>query len=67
MAVSERKHGLSSEPVPVSAYVGGSKNLKDLNDLLLLMKSSAQYRDLSSTSTFWNEAHKGNGGGGVCL
>jgi hypothetical protein len=30
---SERKHGLSTEPVPVSAYVGSSKNLKDLKDL----------------------------------
>ena len=28
-----RKHGLSTEPVPVSAYVGSSKNLKDLKDL----------------------------------
>jgi hypothetical protein len=27
------KHGLSTEPVPVSAYVGSSKNLKDLKDL----------------------------------
>ena len=27
---SVRKHGLSTEPVPVSAYVGSSKNLKDL-------------------------------------
>jgi len=26
----ERKHGFSAEPVPVSAYVGSSKNLKDL-------------------------------------
>ena len=25
-----RKHGLSTEPFPVSAYVGSSKNLKDL-------------------------------------
>ena len=25
----ERKHGLSTEQVPVSAYVGSSKNLKD--------------------------------------
>ena len=24
------RHGLSTEPVPVSAYVGSSKNLKDL-------------------------------------
>ena len=31
---SERKHGLSAEQVPVSAYVGSSKNLKDLKDLL---------------------------------
>ena len=27
---SERKHGLSTKQVPVSAYVGSSKNLKDL-------------------------------------
>ena len=27
---SERKHGLCTEPVPVSAYVGSSKSLKDL-------------------------------------
>ena len=27
---TERKHGLSTEQVPVSAYVGSSKNLKDL-------------------------------------
>ena len=32
---SERKHGLSTEPVPVSAYVGSSKNPKDLKDWLL--------------------------------
>ena len=28
----ERKHRLSTEPVPVSAYVGSSKNPKDLKD-----------------------------------
>jgi hypothetical protein len=28
---SERKHGLSTKQVPVSAYVGSSKNLQDLN------------------------------------
>jgi len=27
---AERKHGLSTEQFPVSAYVGISKNLKDL-------------------------------------
>ena len=27
---SERKHGLSTEQFPVSAYLGSSKNLKDL-------------------------------------
>ena len=27
---SERRHGLSTEPVSVSAYVGCSKNLEDL-------------------------------------
>ena len=27
---SERKHGLSTEQFPVSAYVGSSKNQKDL-------------------------------------
>jgi len=28
----ERKHGFSAEPVPGSAYVGSSKNLKDLQE-----------------------------------
>ena len=27
-----RKHGLSTEQFPVSAYVGSSKNLKDLKE-----------------------------------
>ena len=30
---SERKHGLSTQTVPVSANVGSSKNLKDLNSM----------------------------------
>jgi len=29
---ASRKHGLSTEQFPVSAYVGSSKNLKDLKD-----------------------------------
>jgi hypothetical protein len=29
---SERKHGLSAEQVPVSAYGESSKNLKDLQE-----------------------------------
>ena len=29
---SERKHGFSADQAPVSAYVGSSKNLKDLKD-----------------------------------
>ena len=29
---SERKHGLSTEQFPVSAYVGSSENLKDLTE-----------------------------------
>jgi len=29
---TQRKHGLSTEQFPVSAYVGSSKNLKDLKD-----------------------------------
>jgi len=29
---SERKHGLSTEQFPVSAYTGSSKNLKDLKE-----------------------------------
>ena len=29
---SERKHGLFTEQFPVSAYVGSSKNLKDLKE-----------------------------------
>ena len=28
-----RQHGLSTEPVPVYAYVGSSKKLKDLKDV----------------------------------
>ena len=35
----ERKHGLSTEPVPVSAYIGSSKNLKDLEQKLLSLQS----------------------------
>ena len=31
---NERKHGLSTEQFPVSAYVGSSKNLKDLKNRL---------------------------------
>ena len=31
----ERKHGLSTEQVPASAYAGSSKNLKDLKDVTL--------------------------------
>ena len=34
---SKSKHGLSTEPVPVSAYVGSSKNLKDLKDAHVLI------------------------------
>ena len=30
--VDEWKHGLSPEQIPVFAYVGSSKNLKDLKD-----------------------------------
>ena len=30
MILSERKHGPSTEPCPVSAYVGSSQNLKGL-------------------------------------
>jgi len=29
---SERKHGPFTEQVPVSAYVGSSKNIKDLKE-----------------------------------
>ena len=32
---SERKHGLSTEQFPVSAYVGSFKNLKDLKHTAL--------------------------------
>ncbi len=31
-SIKRLSHGLSAEPVPVSAYVGSSKNLKDLKD-----------------------------------
>ena len=30
----QRKHGLSTEPVPASVYVGSSKNLKDLKETM---------------------------------
>ena len=30
---TERKHGLSTKQFPVAAYVGSSKNLKDLKHL----------------------------------
>ena len=32
-SASERKHRLSTEQFPVSAYVGSSKNLKDLQKM----------------------------------
>ena len=32
LKLTERKHGLSTQQFPVSAYVGSSKNLKDLKD-----------------------------------
>ena len=35
------KHGLSTEQFPVSAYVGSSKNLKDLKDQTLKQVDSA--------------------------
>jgi len=38
---SERKHGFSAEPVPVSAYVGSSKNLKDLKDAIASRRACA--------------------------
>ena len=37
---SERKHGLSTEQVPMSAYVGGSKNLKDLKQAALIAQAT---------------------------
>ena len=39
---TKRKHGLSTEQFPVSAYVGSSKNLKDLKDrgAILRIRSS---------------------------
>ena len=36
----ERKHGLSTEQGPVSAYVGSSKNLKDLKAFKLVRRKS---------------------------
>ena len=37
----ERKHGLSIEQFPVSAYVGSSKNLKDLKEVPLQRRRNA--------------------------
>jgi hypothetical protein len=39
---SERKLGLSTEQFPVSAYVGRSKNLKDLKVRVLNLESVAE-------------------------
>ena len=39
---SERWHGLSTEPVPASAYVGSSKNLKDLKGLMVVLGEGAR-------------------------
>ena len=53
---SERKHGLPTEPFPVSAYqgyIGCSKNLKDLKDLKDLKKPKGP----KGPQTF-NLAHK---------
>ena len=36
---SERKHGFFAESIPVSAYVGSSKNLKNLKDSRVLSTS----------------------------
>ena len=35
LASHEKKHGLSTEPFPVSAYAGSSKNLKDTEGLVM--------------------------------
>ena len=45
-----RKHGLSTEQFPVCAYVGSSKNLKDLKEL--------------SRSHTWRGGEEGGWGGG---
>ena len=43
----ERKHGLSTEPVPVSAYIGSSKSLKDLKDSRAPYRGSSLIRSTS--------------------
>ena len=51
MPYTARKHGFSTEQFPVSAYVGSSKNLKDLKDLRMPCTASASRRRASSERT----------------
>ena len=62
---SERKHGLSTEQFPVSAYVGSSKNLKDLKRGLESESDQActrrdtlsrAERETSLLTTYWSES-----------
>ena len=48
---SERKHDLSAEQFPVSAYDGSLKNLKDLKEPMLYMKGYNTLRGSSHTGS----------------
>ena len=61
----ERKHGLSTEQFPVSAYVGSSKNLKDLKLAAILCTGGPDvirkeawpfYRTISGVRLRWELA-----------
>ena len=47
---SERKHGLSTEQFPASAYVGSPKNLTDLKD-------SAQQKQRPYGTSAWSATY----------
>ena len=49
----ERKHGLSTKQFPVSAYVGSSKNLKDLKDVLDPLATEGVYGRRVGLATAW--------------
>jgi len=56
---SERKHGLSTDQFPVSAYVGSSKNLNDLKDVGSAQKATGHHRALTSGRNVSNSKNKG--------
>ena len=71
---SEMKHGLSAEPVPVSAYGGSYKNLKDLKGLGDLRVEDAALVSGERLDARWRgvedrhlESLRGKGGKARCI